>query len=92
MTKLALVKVQQLLTEKQWPVSIWLLVHDEIVYEVETEWLKHNEPAMLEIKKVMETALPLIVPMECTISYEAAWGEKKDIEFTVDDLDLEYAA
>ena len=83
MVKLAARNVARLLRERQWPVRIVILIHDEILFEMPITWAQQNHEAIKEITDTMCSALPLRVPMESSAILEPRWGT----EMEVDDLD-----
>lgn len=78
--KLAAIKCHALIKANGWPMRIWLMIHDEIIFAVNRKWIEVNKDAILQIKHTMETAIPLIVPVLCHYEVETRWGEKMDIE------------
>ncbi len=57
--KIAMIRIQKMLEEKQAKTKLLLQVHDELVFDL------HNDEQQLipEIQKLMEDALPLSVPL-----------------------------
>lgn len=69
--KLAMLAVDRVINTERLPVRLLLQVHDELVFELPREEM---EPALSHIKKAMEQALPLDVPLivNCTIGNNLA--------------------
>jgi len=75
--KLAMIKVNKILEEKKWrgkEVKMLLTIHDEILFEVDK---KVKEEAVLVIKKEMEGAFRLSVPLVVEEKEGESWGEMK---------------
>jgi DNA polymerase-1 len=71
MIKLAMIKIQPLLADKQ--TRMILQVHDELLFE-----LADDEHDLLpDLKEAMETALPLDVPIEVDVAVGPNWLETK---------------
>lgn len=73
MIKLAMIKVQPMLEGKR--TRMLLTVHDELVFELDPAERDLIEP----IRHVMETALPLDVPVEVDAKVGANWSEMTPI-------------
>ncbi|MNP35249.1 DNA polymerase I [compost metagenome] len=72
--KLAMVHMDQALTDKQLKSRMLLQVHDELVFEVpqdEIELMKSLVP------EIMAKALQLVVPLKAEVSYGSNWYEAK---------------
>ena len=80
MVKIAAINVGRLIFKNKWPIQIVLLVHDEILYELPIEWAQQHPEAIQEITKTMCSALPLIVPMESSITWEPRWGSERELD------------
>ncbi len=91
MVKLAAIKVNALLLRRKWPVRIALMIHDEILFEMPIAWAKNNPEAIKEITDTMCAALPLLVPMESSATFEPIWGLEREID-DVDELLEDMAA
>lgn len=70
--KLAMIKVNKALKEKQLKTKMLLQVHDELVFEVPTSELEQVKPI---IKKAMEGAAKLAVPLEVEMDEGNNWLE-----------------
>jgi DNA polymerase-1 len=86
MLKLAVRDCSRLIQKNNWPVQVWLLVHDEIIFEMPITWAKANPDAIREIITTMENALPLIVPNVSSATFEIRWGTAMEIDDIADDL------
>ena len=51
-------------------------VHDELIYEMDEEWIPYIVPIF---KQVMETAVPLIVPVKADVEIGTTWGNMKEV-------------
>lgn len=60
MIKLAMIKIHEILEKKKFSSKMVLQVHDELVFDVHKDELEELQPL---IKKLMEEALPLNVPV-----------------------------
>lgn len=89
MVKKAALACNALIRENNWPIRIVLIVHDEIIFEMPTDWAKHNDEAIQTLVRAMETALPLIVPMKCGVEFEPRWGSSVDYDDLEDDFEDE---
>ena len=71
--KLAMLHVEEKLAQEKIPAQLLLQIHDELVFELPSEWVEVAEPV---IKTTMENALALAVPLvvNCTISKTLAKG------------------
>jgi DNA polymerase-1 len=85
MTKKAAVLAQKLIDQEGWPVRIALFVHDEIIFEVEEKWIQTYPQGLEQIKHVLETAMPLSIPMKSSLMLEKRWGT----EVRLDAVDYE---
>jgi len=72
MIKLAMIDIHRKLIDSNLKTKMILQIHDELLFEVPNDEL---EKASLLIKKSMETALPLDVPVEVNIDYGDNWME-----------------
>ena len=74
--KAAMVKVQDMLKDKGFGSKMVITVHDELVFDApQAEVTK----LALEIKRVMEHAVTLSVPVEVTVKAGANWAEMRPI-------------
>ena len=81
--KLALIKVDKVLREEGWrgkEVKMLLTIHDELLFEVDKEV---KEEAARIIKKEMEGAFRLSVPLVVEEKEGESWGEMKKIKNTL---------
>jgi len=85
MIKRAGINADALIKKNKWPTRIALYVHDEILFEMAIDWAKNNPQAIDALKNCIETAIPLIVPMKSSVTFETRWGSERDI----DDIDFE---
>jgi DNA polymerase-1 len=81
--KKAAIDVSRLIKKNGWPISIRLIVHDEIIFELPVEFPKQHPEVIQAITDTMCSALPLIVPMESSATYEVRWADEREL----DDLD-----
>jgi DNA polymerase-1 len=72
--KLAMVKLQQALLERQLPARLLLQVHDELVLEVAPEALAEVQPL---VKDTMEQAVRLDVPLVVESGVGPTWMDAK---------------
>jgi DNA polymerase-1 len=72
MIKIAMVKIDRLFQEKPFKSKMLLQVHDELVFEIPE---KEKEKVQSIIRKTMENALPLSVPVEVDIGIGKNWLE-----------------
>ena len=70
--KLAMIAIQQRLEKEQWKSKMLLQVHDELVFDVPKEEI---EGLQTMVKKEMETAFKLEVPLVVDIGIGANWLE-----------------
>ena len=76
MMKLAMVRLPAVLLKEQCGARLLLQVHDELVLEVPREELK---AAAALVRKVMEEAYPLSIPVETEARCGATWGNMEVI-------------
>ena len=80
--KLAMVEADKLIEKNKWrdKVKLVMQVHDELIYEIEKDLA---EEAALEIRNVMENAVPIErlsgVPITAEAKIGKHWGEMKKI-------------
>lgn len=72
--KLAMVKVDQLMKEKQLKSKMILQVHDELIFDVYKEEL---DEMMTIIKSAMEEAFLMDVPLKVDGAYATNWYDLK---------------
>lgn len=73
--KIAMIRADHALREKQLPATLILQVHDELVLEVS----KSAVPATIEVvQNAMESAFPLDVPLLTEVSVGPNWNEMED--------------
>ena len=70
--KLAMIRVDRELTASGLDCVMVLTVHDELVFDVATG---AREAAAVLVKRAMEAAYPLSVPLRADLGYGANWGE-----------------
>ncbi len=70
--KIAMINIHAWLKQSKLPVTMIMQVHDELVFEVKKEMVKDIIP---EIKKLMETAVNLSVPLVVSIGEGDNWDE-----------------
>ncbi|MGE5425590.1 MAG: DNA polymerase I [Bacillota bacterium] len=74
MIKKAMLDIASYLKGKQDEIRLLLQVHDELIFEVKADKLDKHAP---KIKELMESALPLSVPVLVEASSGDNWGELK---------------
>jgi len=74
--KAAMVKVHAMLQEKGFKSKMVITVHDELVFDAPEAEVK---TLALEVKRVMEHAVTLSVPVEVTVKAGPNWAEMKQI-------------
>jgi DNA polymerase-1 len=74
--KVAQLKIRQFLLDTHYPFRMLLAVHDELVFEVPEDWLRHNEAALDELAAVMRNAMTLVVPIVVSVDLLHRWGDK----------------
>lgn len=72
--KLAMIHMDQALSDKKLKSRMLLQVHDELVFEVPEDEL---ETMKVLVPEIMGKALPLIVPLKAEVSYGSNWYEAK---------------
>lgn len=72
--KLAMIKVNQMMQEKQMKSKMILQVHDELIFDVVAEEL---EAMMALVKECMESAITLRVKLKADGTYGKSWYELK---------------
>lgn len=73
--KYAMIETRRALKEKKWwarEVRMLLTIHDELLFEIRDDMMKETVPL---VKKLMESAYPLEVPLTVNVSHGANWGE-----------------
>lgn len=72
--KLAMVEVEKLIKGREDEIRLLLQVHDELIFEVRKDKIGYYSP---KIKKIMQEALKLRVPVVVEESVGSNWGELK---------------
>lgn len=72
--KIAMIRLQQALTERRLRTRMILQVHDELVFEVPTDEV---ETVTELVREIMEGAYPLDVPLKVEIAVGPSWMEAK---------------
>ncbi|MFA5173229.1 MAG: DNA polymerase [Candidatus Paceibacterota bacterium] len=78
--KIAIIKTKEMLEKEEWwgkEVKVLLTIHDELLFEVEK---KVKEKAAKKIKREMEEAFKLSVPLLVEIKEGKNWGSMKKVE------------
>jgi DNA polymerase-1 len=75
--KLAMIQIQDKIINKHNDIGLTLQVHDELVFEA-----KKNKISFFatKIKKIMEEAFKLSVPIKVDVSRGSSWGNLKKLE------------
>lgn len=71
--KIAMQKILPLLSQET---KMIIQVHDELVFEIKKEQVKK---VAKEIKKIMENAFKLCIPLKVDVSYGENWGDLKKL-------------
>ncbi|MPM26177.1 DNA polymerase I, thermostable [bioreactor metagenome] len=72
LVKLAMLRVEKLLTERGLGARLLLQIHDELVFEVP---IAEVEQTKVVVKEAMEGAAKLSIPLKTSIEVGANWGE-----------------
>jgi DNA polymerase I len=72
--KLAMINIDNYLSDSGLQTRMVLQVHDELIFEVP---LLEESAAAKEIKRLMENAYALSVPLEVNLAFGGNWGETK---------------
>jgi len=72
--KLSMNQIDTLIRQEQLEASMLLQIHDELIFEVKTSEV---EAISQRFVAVMEGVIPLDVPLVCSVSVGACWGELK---------------
>lgn len=75
--KLAMIKIQKEILDRNKEIKLLLQVHDELVFEVKKELVEKFVP---KIKKIMEEIYKLSVPIKVDVSEGSNWGTLKKIK------------
>lgn len=78
--KIAIIKTKEMLKKEGWwgkEIKMLLTIHDELLFEIEKELI---EKAAKKIRKEMEEAFKLSVPLLVEIKKGKNWGEMKKME------------
>ena len=70
--KMAMIRVEKVLKEKNIPAKLLLQIHDELVFEVPTEWA---EKATQIIRENMEQVVKLSIPLVTEVGRGENWRE-----------------
>ena len=70
--KMAMIRVEKVLKEKNIPAKLLLQIHDELVFEVPTEWV---EKATQIIRENMEQVVKLSIPLVTEVGRGENWRE-----------------
>jgi DNA polymerase-1 len=70
--KIAMVNLDKAMAERKLRSRMILQVHDELVFEVEPDEMDELKPL---VKRLMETALPMIVPVKVDLKAGSNWDE-----------------
>jgi DNA polymerase-1 len=76
MLKVASIKIRSFLRKTHYPFTLLLAIHDELLMEVPTEWLRHHPGSLNEIRDVMASAMQLRVPVVVSVDTLSRWGDK----------------
>jgi len=71
--KVAMIRIWRILREQKWNTKMILQIHDELVFEVPEDELSALEPI---IRKEMETAVDLNVPLIVDVSIGDTWAKR----------------
>ncbi|MHC4780945.1 MAG: DNA polymerase, partial [Planctomycetota bacterium] len=70
--KLAMVEVDRLIREEDWPARLLIQIHDELLFEVDAG---HEEEVRTGVVTAMESALDLRIPLKVDSAVGANWME-----------------
>ena len=74
--KRATVVHDNLLRQNNWPLELILQIHDELVYEVNSEWLHQNMKVLEVLENAMCNIITLRVPIKTSCERLSRWGDK----------------
>ncbi len=72
--KMAMIKIDELIAENQKDIKILLQVHDELIFEIKEDKIKHYSP---QIREIMQNNVTLKVPILVDENIGNNWGELK---------------
>ena len=73
--KVAMIKVDEFLTKNKYKTKMVLQIHDELIFAVPNDELALMEK---ELKKIMENAVPMPVPLKVSLGEGKTWYDAKD--------------
>src|ERR1019366_2542726 len=74
--KLAMIKLSQAHAAGQWKGNMLVQVHDELLFEIPPADLVHSQS---KIKDLMETAIPLRIPVVVDLKAGANWSQMQPV-------------
>jgi DNA polymerase-1 len=77
--KLAMVRIERVLAERAPDASMLLQIHDELIFEVATADI---EAVATIVKREMEAAIALSVPLEVTLKSGRTWYDVESLDFS----------
>lgn len=74
--KRATVVHDEILRQNGWPFELILQIHDELVYEVNSAWLRQNMKVLDVLENAMCSVVTLRVPVKTSCERLSRWGDK----------------
>lgn len=72
--KMAMIKIFELIKEKTQDIRLLLQVHDELIFEIKEDKIDYY---IVQIKKIMENSIQLLIPIIVEVAIGDNWGELK---------------
>jgi DNA polymerase-1 len=79
-TKRAGLEQAALIEANRWPYQLLLQIHDELLYEVQRDWLQHNQKTLTILSDAMANVYKLRVPIIVSQEVLSRWGDKTVLE------------
>ena len=71
MIKLAMIALNKELNSLDWPARMLLQIHDELIFEVQNEYVSRLASV---VRDIMTTVMPLSVPLKVDVKHGANWA------------------
>ena len=71
MIKLAMIALNKELKSLDWPARMLLQIHDELIFEVQNEYVSRLASV---VREIMTTVMPLSVPLKVDVKHGANWA------------------
>jgi DNA polymerase-1 len=71
MIKLAMIALQKELKSLDWPARMLLQIHDELIFEVRSDYV---ERLATVVREIMTTVMPLTVPLHVDVKHGPNWA------------------